>query len=142
VLDVADEALLRHTTDTGGVVEVVGGGGEGIYLKLVDVFLGDVVDKLVDDEGALYPALAVQDQDNFVTLRVFEGGFDEGVAVPCFLCLVEEVTPDEALDEIEYNPIADDMMGVSAVDVLWDIGSTGLRWIVDTEDLTSECFSQ
>jgi len=142
VLDVADEALLRPTTDTGGVVEVVGGGGEGIYLKLVDVFLGDVVDKFVDDEGALYPALAVQDQDNFVTLRVFEGAFDEGVAILCFLCLVEEVMPDEALDEIEYNPIADNMMVVSAVDVLWDIGSTGLRWIVDTEDLTSECFSQ
>jgi hypothetical protein len=83
VLDVADEALLRPTTDAGGVVEVVGSGGEGIDLKLVDVFLGDidVVDKLVDDERALYPALAVQNQDNFVALRVFEGAFDEGVAV-------------------------------------------------------------
>jgi len=52
----------------GGVVEVVGGGSEGIDLKLVDIFLREVADKLVDDERALYPALAVQDQDNFFEL--------------------------------------------------------------------------
>jgi len=83
VLDVADEVLL----ETGGVVEVVGG-GEGIDLKLVDVFLGEVADKLVDDEGALYPALAVQDQDHFVVLWVFEGAFDDGVAVSCVFGVV------------------------------------------------------
>ena len=142
MLDVADQALLWPINDAAGVVEVVGGGGERIDLELVDVFLGDVIDKPVDDEGALYPALAVQDQDNFVALRVFEGAFNEGIAVLCFLGLVDEVTPDKALDEIEYNPIAEDVMMVSAVDVLWDIGNTDIRWIVDTEDLASECFSQ
>jgi len=71
VLDVADKAPLRPTSDAGGVGEVVGGGGEGIDLELVDFFLGEVVYKLVDDEGPLHPALAMQDQDNFVTFRVF-----------------------------------------------------------------------
>ena len=83
----------------------------------------------------------MQDQDDFVVLRVFEGSFDEGVTVSCVLGVVEEVTPDEALDEIEEDPTADDAM-VSAVDVLWDIRSTGLRWIVDTEDLAPKCFCQ
>jgi len=58
VLDVADEVPLHPTIGAGGVVEVVGGGSESIYLKLVDVFLGEVVDKLVDDKGPLYPTLA------------------------------------------------------------------------------------
>jgi len=66
VLDVLDEVPLKM----GGVVEVdlVGGGSEGIDLKLVDIFLREVADKLVDDERALYPALAVQDPDNFFEL--------------------------------------------------------------------------
>jgi hypothetical protein len=31
---------------------------------------------------------------------------------------------------------------MSAVDVLWDIETTGLRWIVDTENLTPKFFCQ
>jgi len=142
VFDVVDEVPLRPTNDAGGVVEVVCGGSKGVDLKLVDVSLGEVDAKHVDDEGALNPALAVQDQDDFVVLRVSEGIFDEGVAASCVLGVVEEVARDEALDEIEEDPIANDAMMVSAVNVLWNIGSTGLRWIVDTEDLAPKCFSQ
>jgi len=60
-------------------------------------------------------------QDDFVIFWVFEGSFDEGVTVSCVLCAVEEVAPEEALDEIKKNPITDDVMMVLAVDVLWGI---------------------
>ena len=84
MLDVADDVLPV----TGGVVEMVGGGGERIDLELVDVFLVEVAEKFVDDEGALYPTLAVQDQDHFVVLWVFEGAFDEGITVSCVFGVV------------------------------------------------------
>jgi hypothetical protein len=113
VFDVVDEVPLRLTNDAGRVVEVVGGGSEGVDLELVDVSLGEVDAKHVDDEGALNPALAVQDQDDFVVFRAFEGGFDEGVSVTCVLGVVEKVALDEALDKIEYDPVTDDVMMVS-----------------------------
>jgi len=88
VLDVPDEVLLRPINRAGGVVEVVGRGGEGVDLELVDGFLGEVGEEHVDDEGTLYPALAVQDQNDFVVAWVFEGAFDEDVAVSCVLGVV------------------------------------------------------
>ena len=118
VLDVADEVPRRPAIDAGGVDEVVGGSSEGVDLKFVGVFLKEVADNLVDNEGTLYPTLAVQDQDDFVVFWVFEGPFDEGITISCVLCVVEEGTPDEALDEIKENPITDDAMMVLVVDVL------------------------
>jgi hypothetical protein len=107
VLDVADEVPVRPTIDAGGVYEMICGSSEGVDLKLVDVFLGDVADKPVNDEGALYPALAVKDQDDFIISRVFEGAFDKVVTMSCVLGVVEKGAPNEALDKIEEDPITD-----------------------------------
>jgi len=119
VLDVADGAPNRPTIEFGAglVDEAVGGGSKGVDLELVDVFLYEFADNLVESERTLYPALAMQDQDNFVISRVLEGLFDEGVTISGVLGAVEEVAPDEALNEIKENPIADDVTMVSAVDV-------------------------
>jgi len=55
----------------------------------------------------------VQDQNDFVVAWVFEGAFDEDVAVSCVLGVVEKVALDEALENIEEDPVANDVMMAS-----------------------------
>jgi hypothetical protein len=105
VLDVADERLLRLALTAHGIVEVIGGSGEGVDFELVYIFLGKVGDQHVNYQRALDATLAMQNQHHFIILGVLQRPLDKHVTVSHILCVVEEVTFDEALYEIKEKSI-------------------------------------
>jgi hypothetical protein len=85
----------------GRVVEVVGGGAEGVDFKFLEEMLWEISEEPVNCEGAFDSALRVQDQDNFVVGGVLEGFFNETVSLAAVSGAVAEVSLDDALDDIE-----------------------------------------
>lgn len=113
VLNVADGLAVRVRCSAGGfgvpkpldipvrVVEVIGGVAKGVDLEFLQEVLRDLGQEPVDHQTTLDTALAVQDQDDFLVLRVRQGSLDELICIPHVVRRVAEIALYQALDRVK-----------------------------------------